>query len=123
MAKLIESSECLSKGIFYEISKLNLEHEIPLKNIEINILLDCSGTITDVEKYFVMIQICALTRVFQSLEIPYLISVVGDSGFKVVLKEFDEEYSIESLQKVLDCIFIKRYLTNVTSCIKTAIDK
>ena len=121
--KLLENSESLSKGIFYHISKLNLENEISLKNIEINILLDCSGTITDMEKYFVMIQICALTRVFQSLDIPYLISVVGDSGFKVVLKELDEEHSIENLQKVLDCIFIRRHYTNVASCIKTAIDK
>ena len=77
--KLLENSESLSKGIFSNISILNLEHEISLKNIEINILLDCSGTITDMEKYFVMIQICALTRVFHSLDILYLISVVGDS--------------------------------------------
>ena len=70
-----------------------------------------------------MLQVCALTTVFYSLEIPYLISVVGDSGFKVVLKELDEEHSIESLQKALDCIFIKRCNTNIASCIKTATDK
>ena len=64
-----------------------------------------------------------LITVFDSLEIPYLLSVVGDSGFKVVLKELDEEHSIENLQKVLDCIFIKRSNTNIASCIKTAIDK
>ena len=65
-----------------------------------------------------MLQVCALTTVFYSLEIPYLISVVGDNGFKVVLKELDEEHSIESLQKALDCIFIKRSNTNIASCIK-----
>ncbi len=75
------------------------------------------------EKFFVMLQLCALTTVLYSLEIPYLISVVGDSGFKVVLKELDEEHSIENLQKALDCIFIRRCNTNIASCIKTAIDK
>jgi len=57
------------------------------------------------------------------LEIPYLISVVGDSGFKVVLKELNGEHSIESLQKALDYIFIKRCNTNIASCIKASIDK
>ena len=121
--KLLESSEFLSSRIFSNISKLNLTQEIPYKNLEINILLDCARTISDTEKFFVMLQVCALTTVFYSLEIPYLISIVGDSGFKVVLKELDEEHSIESLQKALDCIFIKRANTNIASCIKTATDK
>lgn len=64
-----------------------------------------------------------MTTVLYSLEIPYLISVVGDSGFKAVLKELDKEHSIENLQKALDCIFIKRCNTNIASCIKTATDK
>ena len=70
-----------------------------------------------------MLQVCSLTTELYSLEIPYLISVVGDSGFKVVLKQLDEEHQIENLQKTLDCIFIKRSDTNIASCIKTAIDK
>ena len=121
--KLLEGSEFLSSRLYSAISKLNLEHEIPFKNLEINILLDCARTIGDTEKFFVMLQVCALTTVFYSLEIPYLISVVGDSGFKVVLKELDEEHSIENLQKALDCIFIKRCNTNIASCLKTATDK
>lgn len=121
--KLIESSEFLSSRLFSTISNLNLKYEFPFKNLEVNILLDCARTIGDTEKFFVMLQVCALTTVFYSLEIPYLISVVGDSGFKVVLKELDEEHSIESLQKALDCIFIKRFNTNIASCIKTATDK
>ena len=121
--KLIESSEFLSSKIFSAISELNLKEEIPFKNLEINILLDCARTIGDTEKFYVMLQVCALTTVFHALEVPYLISVVGDSGFKVVLKELDEEHSIENLQKALDCIFIKRCNTNIASCIKTATDK
>ena len=70
-----------------------------------------------------MLQVCSLTTVFDSLEVPYLLSVVGDSGFKVVLKELDEEHSINNLQKVLDRIFIIKSNQNIASCIKTAIDK
>ena len=121
--KILESSEFLSSRIFSNISKLNLTEEIPYKNLEVNILLDCARTISDTEKFFVILQVCALTTVFYSLEIPYLISVVGDSSFKVVLKELDEEHCIENLQKALDCIFIKRCSTNIASCIKTATDQ
>ena len=65
-----------------------------------------------------MFQVCALATAFHSLEIPYLISLIGHSGFKVVLKNlFDEHYN-GNLQKVLDCIFIKRYKTKIFSCIK-----
>jgi len=121
--KLMESSEFLSSRLYSNISNLNLRDEFPYKNLEINILLDCARTIGDTEKFFEMLQVCALATVFHSLEVPYLISVVGDSGFKVVLKELDEEHSIENLQKALDCIFIKRCNTNIASCIKTATDK
>ena len=119
--KLIENSQILAERIFVEISKLNLKHEIKYKNLEVNILIDCARTITDSEKYFVMFQVCALATAFHSIEIPYLISLIGDSGFKVVLKNLFDEHSIENLQKVLDCIFIKRYKTILFSCIE-AID-
>ena len=121
--KLNESSEFLFSRIYSQISKLNLTQEIPYKNLEVNILIDCSRTISDTEKFFVMLQVCAFASVFYSLEVPYLIALVGDSGFKVVLKELDDEHSIENLQKVLDCVFIKRFNTNIASCIKTATDK
>jgi hypothetical protein len=55
--KLLESSEFLYSGIFSNISQLNLAEEIPYKNLEVNILLDCVRTIIDTEKIFVIIQV------------------------------------------------------------------
>ena len=49
----------------------------------------------------------SLTTIFHSLEVPYLISVVGDSLFRVVLKELEEEHSIEHLQKLLIVYLLK----------------
>ena len=121
--KLLKSSEYLSNMIFSNISKLNVEKLISFKNLEVNILLDCSISITDNEKYFVIFQVCSIVTVFHSLGIPYLISLVGDNNFKVVLKELNEKHSIDILQKALDCIFIKRNSINMFSCIKTAINK
>jgi hypothetical protein len=107
--KLLEDSEYLSYEIIYRISQQNLKNEFPFKKLEVNILLDCARTISETEKAHVMLQVCALATAFYSLEIPYLISLVGDSGFKVVLKQFKDKHSIDYLQKALDCIFIKTY--------------
>ena len=120
--KLVEDSKYLSNEIIYKITEGNLKNKIPFKNLEVNILLDCSRTISSIEKAHVMYQVCAMANAFYSLEIPYLISVVGDSGFKVVLKKLSDKHSIDYLQKALDCIFIKRNKTNIASCIKTAIE-
>ena len=120
---LVDNSNYLANRIFSVISKGNLKNEIPFKDLEVYILLDCARTISSTDKFFTMFQVCALTTALYNLEIPYLLSVVGDSGYKVVLKELDEEHSYEALQKALDCIMIKRCNTNIASCVKTALEK
>lgn len=62
---------------------------------------------------------CELTSLFHSLEIPYLVSVIGDSEFKIILKELEEKHSFENLQ----CLSVKRSNIYFFSCLKTAIDK
>lgn len=120
--KLLEGSEYLSNEIIFRITQENLKNEIPFKNLEVNILLDYARTISEIENAHVMIQVCSLATAFYSLEIPYLISVVGDSGFKVALKKLTDKHSIDYLQKTLDCIFIKWNKTNIASYIETAIE-
>ena len=120
---LVDNSNYLANRLFSVLSKGNLKNEIPFKDLEVYILLDCARTISTTDKFFTMFQVCALTTALYNLEIPYLLSVVGDSGYKVVLKELDEEHSYEALQKALDCIMIKRCNTNIASCIKTALEK
>ena len=45
--RLLKSSEFLSNKLFTFLSKTILQEEIPLKNLEVNILLDCFRTISD----------------------------------------------------------------------------
>ena len=120
---LVDNSNYLANRLFSVLSKGNLKNEIPFKDLEVYILLDCARTISSTDKFFTMFQVCALTTALYNLEIPYLLSVVGDSGYKVILKELDEEHSYEALQKALDCIMIKRCNTNIASCVKTALEK
>lgn len=70
--KLLKDSEYLSNEIIYKISEENFveadssrgsaKNEIPFKNLQANILLDCARTITDTEKAHVMYQVCALAK-------------------------------------------------------------
>jgi hypothetical protein len=55
------------------------------------------------------------------IEIPYSIALVGDKNFTIILKHFEEPHSFESLQKILDCIFIKRPRTNIANSLNFAI--
>ena len=70
-----------------------------------------------------MLITCGLTSALNSLEIPYCVSLIGDSSFKIIIKSFEEPHSEEVLQRIMECIFISRYKTDLATCIKYAIDK
>ena len=70
------------------MSLLNLTNEIPFRDIEANILLDCTRTISDENKLFMMLITCGLTSALNSLEIPYCVGLIGDSSFKIIIKSF-----------------------------------
>ncbi|KAH0789512.1 hypothetical protein GPJ56_006553 [Histomonas meleagridis] len=95
---------------------------VPYSNICVCILVDCSSFISDVNKIFNMLIICSLTAALNSLEIPYSVLLIADEKFKCVIKSFEEEHSIVALQRILDCLLIKRYRTNLIHSIKFAID-
>ena len=70
---LIDNSNYLANGLFSVLSKGNLKNEIPFKDLEVYILLDCARTISKTDKFFTMFQVCALTTALYNLEIPYLL--------------------------------------------------
>ena len=97
--------------------------EINFKKLEINILFDCARLISDENKYFNLLIICGLCNFCYSLGIPYSLSLIGDSDFKIRLKEIDDEHSNIYLQKLFDCAFIKRNITQLPACLKYFMDK
>jgi len=98
------------------------KNEISFSNIAVNILVDCSSFISDENKIFNMFIICALTDALTALEIPYSAAVIADQNFKCIIKTFDEDHSFHVLQRICDCLLIKRYKTKLASSIKFAID-
>ena len=69
-----------------------------------------------------MLLVCGLAYALYSLKIPYTLNLIGDSDMKVRVKNIDEPHSELILQKVYDCCFIKRNVTQLRACLKYFID-
>ena len=106
MKYLYQRGMTLTNKIIKNIS----EKKIPFSHLSVNLLLDCSRFIDIRDKLKQFVIICGIVKALNIVNIPYAISLVGDSQFVCTLKPFDLEHSMENLQKVLDCLFIKRFI-------------
>ena len=98
------------------------DNEILFDHLCVNILLDCSSFIIPESKILSIYYLCSITMALNYLEIPYSIALVADSKFTVIIKKFEDPHSIENLQKIMECIMIKRFTTKIINCLKFAID-
>ena len=121
--KIKNISYPIAARIITEVSKKNLKEYIPFKNLEVNILIDCSRYIPNESKYFNIILLCSITIALNALKIKYNIGLVSDFHFKIELKKIDEPHKLEYIQMALDCIFIPRLMTSYASCLNYAINK
>ena len=118
--KLLENSQFLTSKIYSTVAKINndeIKTEILFKKLEVNILLDVAKTINDENRCFNMLMICGLTTALNFIKIPYTLSLIGDSNFRVRIKNINESHNDLTLQKLYDCCFIKRNLTQLASCL------
>ena len=116
--ELYQRGMSLANKIIKNIS----EKIIPFSHISVNLLIDCSGFINLENKLKQFVIICGIVNALNIVNISYAISVVGDSQFECTLKPFDKEHSMENLQKVLDCIFIKRFIGKNANAIQYALN-
>ena len=121
--KIINISEPISSKIINEISKKNLKEYIPFKDLEANLLIDCSRYISDDAKYFNVILTCGIAMALNALKIKYSIGLISDYSFKIELKKINNEHRQDYFQMLLDCIFLPRLMTHYASCLNYAIDK
>ena len=124
--ELLIKSRPLSSKIYIRVSELNYDesvNEILFKNLEAHILVDVARTISKENRYFNMLLVCGLASALNYLRIPYSLSLIGDSNFKIRIKETREPHDDLILRKLYDCCFIKRNITSLASCIKYFLDK
>ena len=126
ISSLIENSRFLTSKLIATVSQFNVvdeKYEILFNKIEANIIFDLARTISNENRYFNMLMVCGLANALYSLKISYSLSIIGDSDFKVRIKNIDEPHSELILQKLYDCCFIKRNVTQLPTCLRYFIDK
>ena len=123
LEEILNISEVISSKIIIEASQRIISKNIPFENIEVNLIIDCSRYLSDETKYFNMIILCGIAVALNCLKIKYSLGLMGDGDFKIEIKKISDLHDKEHLQKILDCIFIPRYMTNYFSCIKHVKEK
>ena len=125
ISQLIESSRFLTSKIYTMVAQINFDDvndEILFNKLEANIIIDLARTISNENRYFNMLMVCGLASALHFLKIPYTLSAIGDSDFKVRIKSPEEPHSELILQKLFDICFIKRNVTQLPACLKYFID-
>ena len=125
ISKLIENSQFLTSKIYATVAQINfndINDEILFNKLEANIIIDLARTISNENRYYNMLMVCGLATALNFLKIPYTLSAIGDSDFKVRIKELEEPHSELVLQKLYDICFIKRNVTQLPACLKYFLD-
>ena len=100
----------LGKNFCSKLIKNIFEKDVPFSDEAAYILFDCSGFISIKNKLKLFVIISGLTNALNIINIPYTLILIGDSDFNCIIKDFSENHSLEILQKMLDCLFIKRFV-------------
>ena len=113
----------LSNKTFNEVSKLigpEAKTDIHFNNICVIFLIDGSCYISLKRKIINFYILCSYSIACHLLEIPYGIALIADGKFKVILKQFEEPHSFDILEKVYECLMIRRFRDNLSCSQKFA---
>ena len=103
--------------------KINGNFKVKFSDTLVIILLDPSVYISEEIKALNMFIVCAITNALNCLEIKYSIVLRGDEDFRCILKDYNEPHSIEALERVYECLMLKRFRTNIPGCLKYCLGK
>ena len=70
-----------------------------------------------------MLLICGLVNTLNNLEINYSLNLMSHSAMKVKIKLIEEPHNDLALQKIYNCCFVKRNVTQISSFLKYFIDE
>ena len=108
----------LASKSFNEVCKLigpDVKADAPFKSICAILLIDGSCYISNIRKIINFYILCSYAVAFHLLEINYGIAVVADGKFKIIIKQFEEPHSFEILERVYECLKIRRFRDNLSN--------
>ena len=118
--ELYNQSKFLANQLFI---KMNGNGKVKYFDTLVIFLLDPSVYISEEIKLLNIFILCAMTNALNCLEIKYSIVLMGDEEFRCVLKDYKKPHSIEALQRVYECLILRRFRTNIPGCLKYAIEE
>ena len=118
--ELYNQSKFLANQLFI---KINRNGKVKYFDTLVVFLLDPSVYISEEIKLLNLFILCAMTNALNCLEIKYSIILMGDEEFRCVLKDYKKPHSIEALQRVYECLILRRFRTNIPGCLKYAIEE
>ena len=110
---LYKQSKNFTLKLFQQFLNDQNEFNIDLSKICCCVAIDCSKTINEKNKIFHLIYAISLCNLFNILEIPFSIVIFADYKFQFEIKDFNENFSFLTIQKMLDSILINRYITRI----------
>lgn len=115
--ELIENSQYLIEKLVVSASSI----KCPVHLMSCNLLIDCSFIINVKDKLYNFMLLTSFAYALKAIEIPFSISIIADEHFRFVLKSYEEDLNAMVLQRVLDCLFVKRYRANIADTINYSI--
>ena len=103
--------------------KINGKGKVKYADTLVLLLVDPSVYISEQIKILNMFTICAMTNALNCLEIKYSIILMGDEEFRCVIKDYNEPHSIEALERVYECLMLKRFRTNIPGCLRYCLEE
>ena len=82
-------------------------------NTNFVIALDCCRNINIAEKLVNLIMAISFSKCFFYLEIPFSIIIFSDYRFQYIVKDFYETFSLDIIQRLYDCIIVKRVFSRI----------
>ena len=95
---------------FMKLTKISLKN---YNNTNFIIAIDCCRNINIYEKMENLILAISLSKCFFYLEIPFSIMIFSDYKFQYVIKDFNENFSINIIQRLYNCIISSRFFTRI----------
>ena len=95
------------------VNELKKKETQKFSNTDVVLLMDLSNTISKEQRIYLFTTFCAYAIALSILKIKTNYTVFADANLQMTIKDFNDDFSLSSLQKVLDTFSVNRQVSNL----------